>query len=137
MISNASSGMDVRVACCVPLLPILTFQKTAVYGGREAVGCGSGKNVSEIRVLQQVGDMVYSNTCCCCILRKVSLLFYRREATEHNRHIAYYFSYFISQLILSDSSFYKVMSLPNPSCVPAHAQGPLHSCAGTRFTLVV
>uniref|UniRef100_A0A183F9F0 USP domain-containing protein n=1 Tax=Heligmosomoides polygyrus TaxID=6339 RepID=A0A183F9F0_HELPZ len=31
----------------------------------------------------------------------------RREATEHNRHIAYYFSYFISQLILSDSSFYK------------------------------
>ncbi|KAK5970943.1 putative cell division topological specificity factor MinE [Trichostrongylus colubriformis] len=37
----------------------------------------------------------------------------RREATEHNRHIAYYFSYFISQLTLTDSSFYKMRdSLP-------------------------
>ncbi|WKY07389.1 hypothetical protein Q1695_007103 [Nippostrongylus brasiliensis] len=35
------------------------------------------------------------------------------EATEHNRNIAYYFSYFISQLSLSDSSFYKMRdSLP-------------------------
>ncbi|KJH47607.1 hypothetical protein DICVIV_06314 [Dictyocaulus viviparus] len=30
------------------------------------------------------------------------------EATEHNKHIAYYFSYFISQLPLSETSFYKV-----------------------------
>ncbi|CAJ0607742.1 unnamed protein product [Cylicocyclus nassatus] len=29
------------------------------------------------------------------------------EATAHNKHIAHYFSYFISQLCLSDSSFYK------------------------------
>ncbi|VDO22354.1 unnamed protein product [Haemonchus placei] len=31
----------------------------------------------------------------------------RREATEHNGHIVYYFSYFISQLTLTDNSFYK------------------------------
>ncbi|CAJ0591432.1 unnamed protein product [Cylicocyclus nassatus] len=30
------------------------------------------------------------------------------EATAHNKHIAHYFSYFISQLPLSDSSFYKM-----------------------------
>ncbi|KAK6018764.1 HEAT repeat protein [Ostertagia ostertagi] len=37
----------------------------------------------------------------------------RREATEHNRRIAYYFSYFISQIALTESSFYKMRdSLP-------------------------
>nr|CDJ82751.1 condensin complex subunit 1 isoform 2 [Haemonchus contortus] len=37
----------------------------------------------------------------------------RREATEHNGHIVYYFSYFISQLTLTDNSFYKMRdSLP-------------------------
>ncbi|PIO52806.1 hypothetical protein TELCIR_25883 [Teladorsagia circumcincta] len=37
----------------------------------------------------------------------------RREATEHNRRIAYYFSYFISQIALTDSSFYRMRdSLP-------------------------
>ncbi|ETN79249.1 hypothetical protein NECAME_02675 [Necator americanus] len=36
-----------------------------------------------------------------------------REATAHNQHIAHYFSYFISQIPLSDTSFYKMRdSLP-------------------------
>ncbi|VDM55870.1 unnamed protein product [Angiostrongylus costaricensis] len=33
------------------------------------------------------------------------------EAIEHNKNIAYYFSYFISQLILSNTSFYKEAAL--------------------------